>query len=146
MSSDTKTKLNKPLSKPIIKQLSNYKWTYHAPIVIRFLTDDKRYVVPRVVKEFGADNFRVEKDRLFLFNREIVTDDKRMNEILDKAEEKYGGIKKAHWRIMRSYINISRSKLHKYFAGSERRQLKRWHRSEKKTSDVKENRKFYCCK
>ena len=127
-----KQKLNKPLSKAIWKQMSNFKWTKHKPIVLRFLTDKHRNVVPRVVKTFGVENFRVEKDKLFLFDREIVTDEKRMYEIIDKAEESYGGVKKSHWKIMRSYINVSRNKLQKYFAGSERRQLKQFHRTSKK--------------
>jgi hypothetical protein len=128
-------KLNKPLSKPIWKQLSNYKWEKHVPIVIKFLTEDGRLYVPKVANAFGIQNFQYKENKLYLFDREIVTDDKRMKEIIDKVEEQYGGIKKAHWRIMRSYINITRSKLHKYFAGSERRQLKQYHRSSKKTGN-----------
>ena len=134
-SPDKSTKLNKPLSKAIIKQLSNFKWSYHAPVVIKFLTEEGRIFIPKVVNIFGIENFQYKDKKLFLFNREIVTDEKRMNEILDKTEEKYGGIRKAHWRIMRSYINISRAKLHTYFAGSERRQLKRRHRTSKKTGN-----------
>jgi hypothetical protein len=127
-------KLNKPLSKAIWKSMSNYKWDTHVPNVIKFLTK-KSSVVPKVVNVFGVQNFRVDKDKLFLFDREIVTDEKRLGEIIDKAEESYGGVKKSHWKIMRSYINVSRNRLEKYFAGSERRQLKRRHRTSKKTGN-----------
>ena len=130
-----KTFLNKPLSKAIWKQMSNFKWEKHAPIVKRFLTDKKQNVVPKVVKTFGVEHFKVDNNKLFLFNREIVIDDKRLKEIIDKAEESYGGVKKSHWKVMRSYINVSRNKLQKYFAGSERRQLKQRFRTSKKTGN-----------
>ena len=118
-----KTK-NKALSRAMWKSLANIKWKKNAEIVQKFLTDEKRTFLPKVISKYGVENFRIEKDKLFLFNREIITTEKRRKEILDTEENKFGGIRKSHERIMRLYINISRKQLRDFYAGSERRQLK----------------------
>ena len=125
---------NKPLSKAMWKSIANVKWEKQKDIVYLFLTDEKHTFVPRMVKKYGKENFEAKNDKLFLFNREIVTDDKRRKEILDQEENKYGGTTKSHARIMRKYINVSRTMLSEFYGGSERRQLKAQYRSSKKNN------------
>lgn len=100
------------------------KWSVEVPKVVNYLTKDEYTIVPRVVKMFG-ENFNIKDKRMYLFDREIVIDTKRRDQILNKTEEEYGGVKKAHFRLMRKYINISRRDIMEFFGGSERRQLKR---------------------
>ena len=116
------------------KSISNVKWEKQKNIVYLFLTDEKRTFVPRMIKKYGKENFEAKDNKLFLFNREIVTDDKRRKKILDEEENKYGGTTKSHYRIMRKYINVSRSALSEFYGGSERRQLKAQHRTAKKNN------------
>ena len=124
LQADTPKTKNKALSRSMWKSLSNVNWNKNAEIVLKFLTDEKRTFVPKVINKYGPAHFRLEKNKVFLFNREIITSDKRRKEILDREENKFGGIRKSHERLMRKYINISRKQLRDFYAGSERRQLK----------------------
>ena len=114
-----------------LKSVANMKWSYHVPIVTRWLKGGQDKYVPKAVKRFGKENFKLEGETLFLFQREIVTDKKRKLEILDKEEGRYGGVMKAAQRVREKFIGISRKELADYFGGSERRQLKARYQKQK---------------
>ena len=113
-----------------LKSASGMKWSYHAPIVIRYLKGEQDKYIPKAVQRFG-ENFKLSGETLFLFDREIVIDKKRKLEILDKEEGRYGGIMKAMHRVKEKFIGISRKELSNYFGGSERRQLKARYQKQK---------------
>jgi hypothetical protein len=119
------------VSREDLKSLSQMKWSYHHPIVVRFLKGEQDKYVPRAVQRFGKNNFKLVRGLLFLFDREIVIDSKRKNEILDLEEGRYGGILKAMARLQSKYVNISRKEVSEYFGGSERRQLKARYQKQK---------------
>ena len=113
---------------PLIwKGIVNTNWEYHKDVVYKFLTEKDRTIVPRIYKHFGKANFKARDKKLFLYEREVVVDKKRKQEILDKEEEKYGGQKKAYERLSRRYINLTRNEVQQFYRGSERRQLKARH-------------------
>ena len=123
-----------PLSKAQWKSISNVNWKRHAETVRLFMQDEKRTYTPKMINQYGQKNFRLDGDTLFLFGREIVIDEKRREKILDEEEGKFGGVAKAHERILRKYINIGKRALTKFYRGSERRQLKAQYIRPKKTS------------
>ena len=100
------------------------KWELHVPGIIRFFTNDDYTIVPKYVKRFGQQNFKVKNDVLFFKDKEIVTDFKRKQKLISAEEGLYGGQAKAYHRLRQKYINISRSDVEHIFRGSERRQLK----------------------
>jgi len=114
-----------------LKSASNMKWSYHTPIVMRYLKGEQDKYVPRAVQRFGKEKFKIKDGTLYLLGREIVTDKKRKLEILDKEEGRYGGVLKAIARVKEKYIGISRKELADYFGGSERRQLKARYQKQK---------------
>ena len=114
-----------------LRSASNMKWSYHTPIVMRYLKGEQDKYVPRAVQRFGKEKFKIKDGTLYLLGREIVTDKKRKLEILDKEEGRYGGVLKAIARVKEKYIGISRKELADYFGGSERRQLKARYQKQK---------------
>ena len=114
-----------------MRSVANMKWSKHVPIVIRFLKGEQTKYVPKVVQQFGKENFKLSDNTLFLFGREIVIDKKRKLEILDKEEGRYGGVLKASSRVRDKFIGISRQEIADYFGGSERRQLKARYQKQK---------------
>ena len=106
------------------KSIASLHWKKHLPVIKMYLEDEKRTIVPALVKKFGEKNFKLKGDSVFLFGKEIVVDDKKINKIISDEEENYGGQTKAFDRIQRKYIGISRRDVAKVFRGSERRQLK----------------------
>ena len=63
------------------KSISNMKWEKHAEIVRNFLQDEWRTFTPKVMKVFGKNNFQLKNEKLYLFEREIVTDKQRLHDI-----------------------------------------------------------------
>lgn len=120
--------MNTSLSTAQWKSISNVNWSKHVEKIENFLTKKEYTYEPKMVKKFGKDNFKMHMGRLYLFKREIVIEDKRLKEILNKEEGKYGGTKKAYARVMRDYINVTRNRLREFYGGSERRQLKAGHK------------------
>ena len=100
------------------------KWELHVPAIKRYLTDDKYTIIPKYVKRYGKQNFKLQNDILFLNGKEIITDWKKKRSLISAEEELYGGQTKAYDRLRQKYINISRSDVESVFRGSERRQLK----------------------
>ena len=96
------------LSKAQWKSISNVNWSKHANTIRLFLKDDARTFTPKMLKHYGKDNFELKGDTLFLFKREIVTTDERREEILNEQEGKFGGVNKAHERVLRKYINVGK--------------------------------------
>ena len=114
-----------------VKSYANMKWSYHVPIILRYLKEEQTSYVPRAVTRFGKENFRHEGETVFLFDREVVVDKKRKHEILDTEEGRYGGVVKATSRILKKFIGISRTDVVVFFGGSERRQLKARYQKQK---------------
>ena len=100
------------------------KWGYYADVIKKFFKEEKRSIVPGLIKKFGDEPFVLYKDSLYFYGRKVITDQKEKASIIDKEEGLYGGKTKAFDRIARKYIGISRSDVEEAFRGSERRQLK----------------------
>ena len=104
------------------KAVFNIRWEKHIKYIKGFLSGKK--MVPKYVKRYGAENFKLKGSDVYLFDRKIVIDQEEKNKIIDDEDEKYGGTRKAFERISRKYIGISRKDVEKRFRGSERRQMK----------------------
>ncbi len=111
--------------------LRRLDWRTRTPYIIAYLKGETKQT-PRPVRLFGEDHFKLVDGRLFVYGREVITDVKRKHQILNTAEESYGGQRKAADRINRSYFGISRSDVMLFFSGSERRQLKARHQKSKR--------------
>ena len=107
----------------------NIKWEKHIAYIKGFLSGKKG--VPKYVKRYGAENFKMKDSDVCIFNRKLVLDQDEKNKIIDAEDEKYGGLNKAFERISRKYIGISRSDVQKRFRGSERRQMKQTYHPQK---------------
>ena len=92
--------------------------------------------LPRLLNKFGAENFKLTGDTLYYKGLEIVTDEKRREEILSKEESGYGGSKAVYYRLQRKYIGVPHLVVAKYLGESERRQLKQ------RTQSAKSQRSF----
>ena len=104
--------------------IAKTNWKKRLETVRLYLTDEKRTIVPALVKKFGEENFKVKDKKVFLNGKEIVVDEKRKTAIISAEEDKFGGQTKAFDRLRRKYIGISRADVERVFRGSERRQLK----------------------
>lgn len=113
------------------KTLTNIRWEKHIEKIKLFFTDKNRTIEPKYVKRFGAKNFKVTGNKVYLFDKEIIVDKEQKLKIIHDEDEKYGGVRKAHDRISRKYIGISRIDVEKGFRGSERRQMKQSYHPQK---------------
>ena len=117
------------------KSVANVKWSKHGPTIYKFLTENKRTIVPRIYKRYNGDkNFQLYDKRLYLFGREVVYDKKRKDHIVNMEEEYFGGETKGFSRVQAKYIGIPRSAIERLYRGSERRQLKAHY--QKQVSDL----------
>ena len=104
--------------------LRHVHWDKKSDYIIRYLKKETKQT-PRIVSRYGGpDKFELVNGKLFVYGREVVLDEKRKHEIINKAEGGYGGLRKAADRINRMFFNISRNDVRELFKGSERRQLK----------------------
>lgn len=105
------------------RALRHIHWDKITDYIIRYLKKETKQT-PRIVRLHGADNFELRDGKLFVYGREVITDKKRKQEIINKAETGYGGLRKSADRLNRYYFNISRNDVRELYKGSERRQLK----------------------
>ena len=107
------------------KGLFNVNWEKRAPNIISYLKINPRPKrKPRLVRIFGYKNFRLKENKLFVFGREVLLDPAKIREILEREETGYGGVAKTYARIAQKYLGISARDVGRFFAESERRQLK----------------------
>ena len=109
------------------KGLFNVNWEKRAANVISYLNINPRPKrKPRLVRMFGYKNFRLGPDKktLFVYGREVLLDAGKIKKILEAEETGYGGVAKTYARISRKYLGITARDVGKFFAESERRQLK----------------------
>jgi len=116
------TELNDKLTPEIERSLRLIVWATHIHRLNAW-HKFKKYE-PKVVKRYGAKNFKRKGDVWFVFDREIVHTAKRRNEILAEHEKEYGGNRAVYSRISRKYVGISREDIRKRHRVEERRQLK----------------------
>ena len=110
------------------------RWGTDLDIILRFYRRKPRpKQVPRLIRRFGKEHFKIEKNTIFYKNREIVHDDKRRAEIIEKEnlEESYGGARVLFHRLQKKYIGIPLRYIQSYLMESERRQLKQRKQSSK---------------
>ena len=113
------------------KGFYNENWDRKAKWVITYLTSKKgrfKYY-PAVLRKWGEDNFEVRDGKLFAYGREIVTDKKQKQRIVEELEEGVGGVQAAYSRVQRQYIGIALRMIKAHFTTSERRQVKRLKRN-----------------
>ena len=107
------------------KGLFNVNWARKASNIISYLKINPRPKrKPTLVKKFGYGAFSLKGDKLYVFGKEVVVSPEAKAAVLEDAELGYGGVRKTHVRIQRKYLGISNRDVAKFFAESERRQLK----------------------
>ena len=109
------------------KGIHSVNWKRRLSNIISYLNINPRPKrKPRIIRLYGYKNFRLGPDKktLIVFGREVLVDDKKIQKILEEAEQGYGGVKKTHARIQRKYLGNSHNDVANFFARSERRQLK----------------------
>lgn len=101
-------------------------WVRNAPFIKKFFSLDKQPKwLPRIMRKYGVKNFQVVDGKIYAFNKEVILDPARIQKILEKEEEGFGGSKKVYYRLRKKHIGISYNAVLDFFNRSERRQLKR---------------------
>ena len=110
------------LTKQTERSLRNVVWLNHVDTIKRYFKTKRG--LPRLLRLYGVSNFSVKDSRVYAFGREVVTTQKRREEIMDENMDRFGGGRKLHSRLRTLYFGLSRADIVGRMAKEERRQLK----------------------
>ena len=126
------------MSESIPKGVFLANWAGSKEWILHYLRAKKKpYQTPRLANKFGLKHLSHKGDTMFYKGLEIVTTQKRREEILAEQESAYGGSKAIYYRLRKKFIGITYRHVLSYLGESERRQLK-----QKKVAGGKKQRAF----
>ena len=126
------------MSESIPKGVFLANWAASKEWILHYLRAKKKpYQTPRLANKFGLKHLSHKGDTLFYKGLEIITTQKRREEILAEQESAYGGSKAIYYRLRKKFIGITYRHVLSYLGESERRQLK-----QKKVAGGKKQRAF----